>query len=228
MGNVKNGNYFVIQGWMINELKLKGNELIVYAIIYGFSQDGNYYTGSLQYIAEWANISKRSVINTIQKLINLGFVEKMEVKNKSGFNSYRAVENCEIGVKNLHPSSEKFSPQEVKKFHQPGEKSSPPNINIIIKDNIDNNSAFDQEDAFKRFWALYPKHVNKKKAHKKFLEICKNQEMLSKILSAIVDQKESQQWRDPKFIPHPSTWLNNERWNDELDIRRKSFMDIDV
>ena len=36
---VKNENYLVIQGWMIAELKLKGNELLIYAIIYGFSQN---------------------------------------------------------------------------------------------------------------------------------------------------------------------------------------------
>ena len=36
---VKNENYLVIQGWMITELKLKGNELLIYAIIYGFSQN---------------------------------------------------------------------------------------------------------------------------------------------------------------------------------------------
>lgn len=34
---VKPENFYVVQGWMISELKLKGNELNVYAIIFGFS-----------------------------------------------------------------------------------------------------------------------------------------------------------------------------------------------
>ena len=38
---IKNENYVLIQGWMINELKLKGNELLIYALIYGFSQAEN-------------------------------------------------------------------------------------------------------------------------------------------------------------------------------------------
>ena len=37
-----NENYILITGWMVNELKLKGSELFVYALIYGFSQDGIY------------------------------------------------------------------------------------------------------------------------------------------------------------------------------------------
>ena len=47
-------NYITIQGWMRTELELKGNDLMVYAIIYGFSQsESNRFTGSLQYLADW-------------------------------------------------------------------------------------------------------------------------------------------------------------------------------
>ena len=38
---VKDGNYYVIQSFMVNELHLKGLERDVYAIIYGFSQSEN-------------------------------------------------------------------------------------------------------------------------------------------------------------------------------------------
>ena len=40
MAIIKNENFILIQGWMINNLKLSGNDLLVYAIIYGFTQDG--------------------------------------------------------------------------------------------------------------------------------------------------------------------------------------------
>ena len=44
---------------MINELDLKGNELLVYALIHGFCQDGkSVFKGSLNYIMAWLNISK--------------------------------------------------------------------------------------------------------------------------------------------------------------------------
>ena len=42
--------YIVIQDWMISDLQLKGNELLTYALIYGFSQDGeSEFKGSLKY-----------------------------------------------------------------------------------------------------------------------------------------------------------------------------------
>ena len=40
MSKVSPDNYVAIQGWMITDLNLKGNDLLIYAVIYGFSQDG--------------------------------------------------------------------------------------------------------------------------------------------------------------------------------------------
>ena len=63
---VKNENHIVIHGWMVNKLGLKGNELLVYAIIYGFSQtEGQKYIGSLQYLADWTNSTKQGVIKSL-------------------------------------------------------------------------------------------------------------------------------------------------------------------
>jgi len=44
---VREDNYFAVQGWMVTELKLKGNALMLYAIIYGFSQTS---TGVVMYM----------------------------------------------------------------------------------------------------------------------------------------------------------------------------------
>lgn len=77
--NIKPNNYFTVQGWMVTELKLKGNDLMVYAIIYGFSQtDNQYYTGGLRYLCEWTNSSKQGIQNNLKHLIQNGLIEKKE------------------------------------------------------------------------------------------------------------------------------------------------------
>ena len=54
MGRINDSNYIQVSGWMINELHLKGNELFVYALIHGFSQDGkSVFSGGIAYIGEW-------------------------------------------------------------------------------------------------------------------------------------------------------------------------------
>ena len=53
---VTSNNYVQIQGFMVSNLKLKGNSLLVYALIYGFSQDGqSKFYGSRKYISEEIN-----------------------------------------------------------------------------------------------------------------------------------------------------------------------------
>lgn len=87
---VKNESYITIQGWMVNELKLKGNDLFVYAIIYGFSQDGeSKFTGSLSYLADWCNSTKQGIQKNLANLLALGLIEKKEfTKNNIKFCEY--------------------------------------------------------------------------------------------------------------------------------------------
>lgn len=85
MNNYKD-NYIVIQTFMIRELKLKGNELILYALIHGFSQDGtSYFYGSLKYLQEQTNLSKESVLNILQKLTASGLLIKKDTDKISIF-----------------------------------------------------------------------------------------------------------------------------------------------
>ena len=76
---VRNENFIVIQGYMINEMKLKGNELLVYAIINGFSQEERQvFNGSLQYLADWTNSTKQGVMKNLKTLVEKGYIGKNE------------------------------------------------------------------------------------------------------------------------------------------------------
>ena len=82
---MENTDFVNIQGWMINELNLKGNELIIYALIYGFTKDGvSEFRGSRQYMADWTNTSVRSVQNVVNSLVDKGMIEKNNHINKYG------------------------------------------------------------------------------------------------------------------------------------------------
>jgi hypothetical protein len=69
---------------------------------------------------------------------------------------------------------------------------------------------------FQEFWKSYPKAVGKGAAFKAWKNAKVNGE-LPVLLAAIASQKKSPQWtRDNgQFIPHPATWLNQRRWQDE-------------
>lgn len=71
-------------------------------------------------------------------------------------------------------------------------------------------------DGFSEFWSAYPRKVGKSEAGKAWQ---KHKPDLAVVLKALEAQKQSDQWqRDGgKFIPHPSTWLNQKRWEDEVE-----------
>jgi len=69
-------------------------------------------------------------------------------------------------------------------------------------------------DDFDMFWMTYPKKVGKEAAKKAWLKVNPN---LTVVLQALSWQKESPQWfkNNGQFIPNPSTWINQHRWEDE-------------
>ena len=108
-------NYIVIQGWMINQLNLKGNELLCYALIYGFSQDGkSEFIGSASYIAGWLNIDKRRVFDVLKRLTEKGYIQKSEkfVANNVKLCSYKAVKNVTASDETSSPNDETSLPSD--------------------------------------------------------------------------------------------------------------------
>ena len=82
MKTLNNKNYIAIADWMIQDLDLSGRELLTYAIIYGFSQDGqSSFTGSLEYLAAWLNIShSNSVLRVLKSLQDKKLITKQKIK----------------------------------------------------------------------------------------------------------------------------------------------------
>lgn len=88
--------------------------------------------------------------------------------------------------------------------------------------------ASDDSPDFRTFWEAYPRHVARKAALTRWLAINPSSELTQKIISAVEIQKQSPQWqRDRgKYIPHPATWLNQERWEDEMVPQKNDMLVI--
>jgi len=117
-------NYITIQGFMITDLHLKGNELLVYALIYGFSQDGkSKFNASYKYISDWISTTPQTAINTINSLEDKGLIIKeQKLVDKVLVNEYY-VSNCDeekqIKKTEKQKRSKEFIPptlEEVKEY----------------------------------------------------------------------------------------------------------------
>ena len=74
------------------------------------------------------------------------------------------------------------------------------------------------EARFDRFWAVYPRKVGKGAARRKFAQLKPDDALTDRMIQAVEKAKQSQQWtRDGgQYVPHPTTWLNQERWEDDI------------
>lgn len=136
---IKDDNYYQVSGWMINRLGLKGVALSVYAIIYGFSQDGeNEYTGSVQYLCDFCGgVSKPTIIKALKELVENGLlIRREEIINGVQFNRYKV--NLPP-VKNLYGGDKEILPEGLKNLYGGG-KETLPNNKLDNKDRKQNNN----------------------------------------------------------------------------------------
>lgn len=77
------------------------------------------------------------------------------------------------------------------------------------------------DPGFVGFWTTYPRKTHKHAAWEVWRRLKPSPELIQTILSALDRHTRSDQWqRDGgRYIPHPATWLNGKRWEDELEVK---------
>jgi len=190
---------------------------------------------SNSYLSKFMNCGRQTITNGIAKLkeYNYIIVELHGLEN--------GTQTRRIYINKMFPQIYSDYLQEVyKNINRPLLKNLYPPIKIFIdpykniyskydskKDNKEDkeNISYDfskngkiRPSQFNRFWKLYPKKIGKMDAQNKWNKICKLKEApnWSEIKNALEAQMETTQWQKAKkFIPNPSTWLNQGRWEDD-------------
>ena len=94
-------------------------------------------------------------------------------------------------------------------------------IHLVRKNKVKKNSKKEQDKegvSFEDFWKVYPNKKSKHVACKSWSKVNKQEQV--KIIEHVIERKEKdEQWvkDEGRFIPHPSTFLNQKRWYDEYE-----------
>lgn len=208
---VGKGDFFVVQSWMVTELQLSGNELLLYAVIYGFSRDGkSRYYGGTDYLCKRTGCARRSVLENLKKLTEKGLLNKSSetIKNVT-YTSYEVVQNPHQCKK----CTSAESAQEVVQNPHRGSAESAPNNKYIINNKRKYICA---PTLFERFYRAYPRKRSRQQAERAFAKLKPTDELVDQMLTAIEKAKTSGRWDNVEYIPYPSTWLNAHGWLDDL------------
>ena len=84
----------------------------------------------------------------------------------------------------------------------------------------DNAREIEYAAAFEDFWLLYPRRVAKKDAKAAWAKMREADRRAS--LVACVAWRRVWSMSEPEYLPYPATWLNGERWEDELPVAAQS------
>ena len=134
--------YINIQSWMVQKLKLKSNELIIYALIHGFCQDGkSYFYGSIQYIMDHTNLSKEGVLTVLQNLVRKKLIVKKDVQNITVFDSVKKAQgNQHFCLYYTKVSRSKKQDEPVRISDPAGQKNTPVPVRISDRTGQENTS----------------------------------------------------------------------------------------
>ena len=146
------------------------------------------------------------------------FQEEYEAKCR------RAVEN---GKKGGRPKTEENLNNRVGFLEN---QTEPKKAERIGKDRIGNINKTYMAKTFEYFWDSYPKKVAKQSALKVWMKLKPNDELVDTIIKAVERQKRSETWKKDggQFIPHPATWLNGHRWEDEVATKSRGYQGNDT
>jgi|TARA_R100001530_G_scaffold21901_2_gene17986 hypothetical protein len=113
-------------------------------------------------------------------------------------------------------------------IHRSSDHSIYLNLNFNSNFNLNSNSNLTKKEekklgeSFEKFWTTYPKKYAKKKAYEIWKKISPSEELTETIVSAVVKARKTAGWLQDggKYIPHPTTYLNQERWMDQVEERK--------
>ena len=166
------------------------------------------------------NLTIKSVETAINKLASAGLVALYVFEGKPYLYLPTWNEHQTIRAKrSKYPEPENICKQmisDASKCSRNPIQSNPNPIQSETESESESNTRNALESAFDAFWAVYPKKTGKEAARKAFKKIPKSAHSL--LVPAVEAQKKSRQWTEEngRFIPNPATWLNQGRWEDEV------------
>jgi len=186
-------------------------------VLYWLADHHNGETGdcfpSHKRLAELSEMTDRSVRNHLSDLADKGLIQIIQRNRDNGSqtsNEYLLILTDTHGDtshrKNIPTPKENISTHPQKNL---------PTLNLV-SNKLGKEPLYSVQIAFDKFWKIYPRKIGKAKAKDAFNKAVHKTTLLT-IMDAVSEYSKSVHGKDAKFIPHASTWLNQERWDDEIE-----------
>ena len=212
------GGFAPIPNWMIRESELSAHALLVFAALASHQGRGGIYPSRATLAAE-ARCSVRKVAEALNELEEAGVVARTRRTSKQGQASsgYELHFGGRLGADEEVEASGASTDREVGAGGARGEGTSEQVTLLIEEEPLKKNphTPTELDEAFEDFWKIYPRKTAKKAARAAFLKAVKSAGgMTLPILAGARRFAEDPNLPELQFVPMPTTWLNQGRWED--------------
>lgn len=238
MGEVRTPSYRAyIPSKVRYDRELKPNAKLLYAEIDALADYKGYCWATNEYLAKLLDISKRTVQELVSALAEKGYVEVEVVRDER---TNEVVERriwVDVSMRNNPPPScENLHDPSCENLHDPSCENLHVERDINLLNEIPpivpqdggqaptgkkkkkrewKEKASWKPERFEAFYAVYPWKTHRQAAIRAWDELKPSDELLDVMSVGLARQMASEEWKRGIGIPHPSTWLNNRRWEDQ-------------
>lgn len=188
--------------WLDDNLTMLDKGILVEIDSLDMGEDGCW--ASNEYLAKFCQCSIPKVATSISKLVDLGYIRRESFDGRK-----RKLKSC-LSFSTSQP---------YKNYKADLQKVDAINIKNNTKNKSISHKRADTEIpvGFTEFYNLYPKKVSKATAVKAWKKLNPDQALLNTILNDIRRRLEGV-WKgkELQYIPNPSTYINQRRWEDEI------------
>lgn len=205
-----------------NRMSLKTRAIL--AIMVSMPEDWDYTVSGL---AAVCGVGKDAVRTSLREMEIFGYLTRAQLHNEAGhFSRNEYIVTDEPTVKNDTPLSD--SPSTVEPLTENPTQQNKDYTNTPYSPPEGDGKASARKRSkrepdwamFERFWGAYPRKQNKERARRAWKKINPDPELCRIMAAALERDKLSEQWQKDggSYIPHPSSWLNGRRWQDEHKV----------
>ena len=212
--------YAIIPAEVRYDNDLRANEKLFFGEIVALSNTTGVCNASNSYFANLYNVVPSAISKWIKDLEEKQYISVEYIKKGN------EIIERKITITGIHKYDKVFT-KVVEGYSQKnrGYSQKLKENNIYINNTSINNIKEIYKEKFEIFYKAYPKHLKKAEVEKWFLKNKPNDELFKIMMDQLEKFKKSDGWKQTQYIPYPSTWLNQKRWEDEIktkeDIRKE-------
>ena len=222
--NRKPSYWAVLPATVRYDPQLKPNAKLLYAEITALQEASGYCWASNKYLGDLFTLKPDTVGKLISELETAGYVEVSIIRDAETKEvlqrRVRTLAAAPLPDKNPVPLPDK-NPDRIIQDNNDIPPKAPQGGQRRKRRDDWRETAEHMPERFERFWKAYPRGEKRQAAIRAWDKLAPTAEMADQMAAALKRQLQSEDWQRGIGIPHPSTWLNQRRWTDEIRVTAK-------